>query len=336
MDWNLRTELLEFAHYWPATFLAFLLGSLIGFGLSYLFPTPYRAEAGLSVVYNGDFFPRNPDDYKNWYLGQLDVFVKSDEVLQDTLNRLQQEDPYWKTVSLDGLRQSLHTYWRNAGKWRLVAESSVPGQANQAVQAWRAAILDQANASIGAANNMLDLTNRYNGVIHLEAEAEMRLQELSAVTSALQSWQTTLQGKGQAPLGTLDRWHLLSLVSRATSLSSGSQSLLTDPPAQAAPAQSYLPWIEQTLADLTDETDIVQKQAADLASQRDGLNHSWTEANSASAGLSAYMTVKSISNDYQAATQVRMQGAAALIGGVIGLIVWVLIWLGRPLRRARN
>jgi hypothetical protein len=336
MDLNLRAELLEFAHYWPATFLAFLLGSLIGFGLSYLVPAPYRAEAGLSVVYNGDFFPRNPDDYKNWYLGQLDVFVKSDEVLQDTLNRLQQEDPYWQTVSVDKLSTTLHTYWRNAGRWRLVVESPVPRHADQAVQAWKAAILEQSNAGISAATKMLDLTNQYNGVIHLEAETDMRLQELTAVSSALESWQARLQNGGQAPLSTLDRWHLLSLVARATSLGSDSQTLVTDPPASEDPAQSYLPWIGQTLADLGDEAGIVQKQAADLASQREQLSQRWTEANKASGGLSAYMTVQSIVNDYQAAKQVRMQSAAALIGGIIGLIVWIMIWLGRPLRRARN
>jgi hypothetical protein len=337
MDWDLRAEILEFAHYWPATFLAFLLGALIGFGLSYLFPTPYQAEAGLSVTYNGDFFPRNPDDYKNWYLGQLDVFVKSDGVIQDTLNRLQQEAPYWQTVSPESLRATLHTYWRNAGRWRLVAQASDPAQANQAVQAWQAAILERANAGIDEAARMMDLSNQYNAVVHLEAEAETRSKELAAVKEALQSWQASLKQTGsQSPLSTLDRWHLLTLTAQATSLVSTGQQLLTDPPAPETPAQGYLPWLDQTLASLEDELTIVQKQAADLSSQSEQLKQNWNEANDASAGLSAYMTVKSLSNDIQAAKQVRVQSAAALVGGVLGLAAWILIWLGRPLRRARK
>lgn len=334
MDWDLRKEILEFAHYWPAIFLAFLLGSLLGFGVSYLFPTPYRAETGLSVTYNGDFFPRNPDDYKNWYLGQLDVFVKSNEVLQGTLHLLQQEDPYWQGISVESLLPSLHTYWRNAGKWRLVAENPDAGHATQAVQAWKSTILTQANAGIDQGSRMLDLTNQYNEVVQLEAETGMRLQELAAVKEALQSWQATLKLPGsQSPLNMLDRWHLLSLTARTTSLFTTSQQLSSDPPAADTAPQDYLPWLDQAQAALGDEASIVQKQAADLAIQREQLKQRWDQANKASNGLSAYMTVQSIANDNQPAQPVRKQSAAALIGGIVGLIAWVMVWLGRPLRK---
>src|SRR5512139_1950407 len=127
-DWNLRANILGNAHRWPVVMLFVLAGSLLGLLLAFLWPTPYRAEAGLQVAYNADVHPRNPDDFKNWQMEQLDVLIHSDEVLHETLARLQSQDPSWNSYTLDEIRSKVHTYWRNAGEWRLVAEAPTPAQ----------------------------------------------------------------------------------------------------------------------------------------------------------------------------------------------------------------
>ena len=187
MDWDLRRDILDFSHYWPVTFLAFLLGSLVGIGISYLIPAPYRAEAGLSVVYNLDISPRNPDDFKNWYLEQLDVFIFSDPVIGKALESLRAQDPYWETVDLDGLRSSLHAYWRSAGKWRLVAEAPNPEQAARMVRAWEDAVLYGSKAAIARALQMQDLTVQHTRIVQTEEATRMRILELTNAKEALQS-----------------------------------------------------------------------------------------------------------------------------------------------------
>jgi hypothetical protein len=336
MDWDLRREILQFSHYWPITILAFLLGSLIGVGLSYLIPVPYRAEAGLSISFNLDISPRNPDDYKNWFLEQLDVFIYSDPVIEKALTSLRAQDPSWEAVTLDGLRSSLHAYWRSAGKWRLVAEAPDPAQAAAMVKAWEDAVLSSATEAIAHASRMQELTNQYNQVVEQEQAARMHTQELNQSRQALQSWLTAQgQSGSQAPLDTLQRWQLLSAAGRAIDLNPAEQGLLEQAPPSEAPAPAYNEWVAQVLASLDLSLATLNAQEADLVSQREAISRSWNEALSNSGGLSAHLTIEALPGADQPPKRLHTPAAAALIGGSVGVLVWILFWLARPLRKAR-
>ena len=336
MDWDLRREILRFSHYWPLTFLAFLLGSLVGIGISYLFPVPYRAEAGLSVVFNLDISPRNADDFKNWYLEQLDVFIYSDPVIEQALSTLRTQDPSWEAATPDDLRSSLHAYWRSAGQWRLVAEAPDAARADVMVKAWEDAVLSSTAKAIAHASQMQDLTNQYNQIVELEAAARMRSQELNQAQQALQSWLSVHgQADSQAPLDTLQRWQLLAAAGRVVDLNPAEQTLLENAPAAGSPAGDYAEWAGQVLTSFDLSLAILQAQEADLVSQREAISHGWNEALSNSGGLSAHLVVEALPGADQPAKAVRTPAAAALIGGIVGVLVWILFWLARPLRKAR-
>jgi hypothetical protein len=336
MDWDLRREILQFSHYWPLTFLAFLLGSLIGIGLSYLFPVPYRAEAGLSVVFDLDISPRNPDDFKNWYLEQLNVFIYSDPVIDHTLASLRTQDPTWETATRDDLRSSLHAYWRSAGKWRLVAEAPDAARAAAMVRAWEDAVLSSTAVAISHASKMQDLTNQYNHIVELEAASRMHSLELNQARQAIQSWLASYgQTASQTPLDTLQRWQLLSAAGRAIDLNPTEQALLQDAPASGAPAAAYIEWAGQVLTSLDLSLATLQAQEADLVSQREAISRSWNEALGNSGGLSAHLRVEALPGADQPTKKVHTPAAAALIGGIVGVLVWILFWLVRPLRKAR-
>jgi hypothetical protein len=336
MDWDLRREILRFSHYWPLTILAFLLGSLIGVGISYLLPVPYRAEAGLSVVFNLDITPRNADDFKNWYLEQLDVFIYSDPVIEQALTTLRAQDPSWETVTLDDLRSSLHAYWRSAGKWRLVAEAPDAARAAAMAKAWEDAVLTHSATAISHASQMQDLTNQYNQILEQEATARMRSQELNQARQAIQSWLAAqAQAGSQAPLDTLQRWQLLTAAGRAIDLNPAEQGLLQDIPASGSPAGAYTEWAGQVLTSIDLSLATLHAQEGDLVSQREAISHSWNEALSNSGGLSAHLVVQALPGADEDAKPVRTTAAAALIGGTVGVLAWILFWLFRPLRKAR-
>ena len=86
---TLRDEILHRAHFWPLPFLVFLAGCLLGWGAALLWPSPYRAETTLHVSYNADSIFRNPDDYKNWQMEELNTLVLAKGTLQETLARLE-------------------------------------------------------------------------------------------------------------------------------------------------------------------------------------------------------------------------------------------------------
>lgn len=149
-EWVLRDEIYKAAHRWPFIVLFILAGSLLGWGITYLLPSTYQASEEVSVELNAYRAPedryaaeyadtefRNLDDYKHWQMSQLEVLVRSDAYLQETLNRLRKADSAWHAVEAPELRNMLKAYWRNAGRWRLTAENQDAGLARQAVQIWK-------------------------------------------------------------------------------------------------------------------------------------------------------------------------------------------------------
>jgi hypothetical protein len=336
MDWDFRSEILQFSHYWPLTFLAFLLGSLVAIGISYFIPVPYRAEAGLSVTFNLDIAPRNPDDFKNWYLEQLDVFIFSDPVIEKALSSLRTQDPYWETVSLDDLRSSLHAYWRSAGQWRLVAEAPDATRAASMVKAWEDSVLSSTAAATAEASQMQDLTHQYNHIVQLEAATRTRSQELTQAKQSLQAWLSTHEQAGsQAPLDTLQRWQILAAAGRVVDLNPTEQILLETAPATDASASAYVEWVNKVLASLELSLATLQAQEADLTSQSEAISRNWNEALNQAGGLSAHLVVEALPGADQPAKPVRTTAAAALIGGIVGVLVWVFFWLARPRRISR-
>jgi hypothetical protein len=332
LDWDLRAEILGYSHRWPLTLLAFLLGSLIGLGLSYLLPTTSRAEAGLSVVYNADVYPNNPDDFKNWYLEQLDVFILSDAVLDETLSRLGGQGAAWEGITREDLRERLHAYWRSAGQWRLVAEAHNPEEANRLAETWKEVILDQVTAATGQAASMLFLTHQHQQASQAEVAAQMRSLELASAREALQAWK---DNPSQAPVTELERWRLLSLVATAASFNETGQALLASAPPPGSAGGAYAPWIEEALLLLEGEAATLQTQQATLANQRLDIQQSWTEASRASHGLSAYLLVTELPAANQSAQPVRQPSGAALVGGIVGVLAWSLFWLGRSAWKAK-
>ena len=139
--WNLRTEILAAAHRWYWVVASFLLGALLGWLISLIWPAPYRAVQDIYVGLNAyrttrDLYIsevaeaqfRNQDDYKNWQMGQLNSLAHSDEFLTETLFRLRETDQDWQEVDLSELRAMLAIAWRNTGDWHFSAQANKPIQ----------------------------------------------------------------------------------------------------------------------------------------------------------------------------------------------------------------
>lgn len=333
-NWNLRADILEISHRWTLPFFAFLIGSLIGIGVSFLLPSPYRAESDLYIAYNADGVYRNPDDYKNWQLGELEAFTSSEHILNETLDRLKAEDSYWEDTTTEELRRKLHTYWRNAGKWRLVAKDSDPGHTTQLVRVWREVIIDEVTGATSQAAVMLDLDTQIKGVINSKVAVDTQLTQLTQMKAALDTW---VGGeKGQQPLNILERWHLQTIATNIATYNPVALPLLEEIPPPEAPARDYLPWVERLIVVMQGDLMIIQELSATLTSQHDALTLDWEEASDASHGLTAFLVVEPLSESNLIAKPVRRTSQLALVGGLLGVLIWGLFWLGRPVRESRK
>lgn len=334
--WSLRSEIFSAAHRWPLPLLAFLLGSLIGWAVAGFVPTPYRAETSLNVTISDDLVVRNPDDFKNSQMGELNMFILSRDVLGETLNRLRNRDGYWNQVSVRDLEGKLNTYWRNTGRWRLVAEDDDPQRAVQLAEAWGRASMDKLAVALFQASRLLDLQTRYAIQSRAKTDLDLRALELEQVQSALVEWQAGTSAAPDDPLPPLEHNRLADLAARAVRLDPAGLALIDQIPAQPSVPEAYRPWTEEVIAYIQTQREIIGGQQI---SQQLETNRTFQELNDtikATHGLTALMQIEPVSEDDIGAQPVRWRTDTALVGGLVGLIAWVLITLGWSFLKAKK
>lgn len=335
-SWSLRDEILALTHRWPVIVACFLIGSLLGWGAAILWPSPYRATADLYVAldpyravddryvaaYAGDEF-RNVDDYKYWQMEQLDGLAFFDDYLQETLVRLASEDPYWNSVEVPALRNQLHIYWRNAGKWRLVAQDSDAKRAAQAVMVWRDVIFEKTSVAISSAQSLFLVDLQLRAVMATQVETNLRQAELEEIQGAITLWRDHARRlQDNQPLEASERLYLSTLAARAADWNAGWQLLLESIPPPESPRQEYLPWIDRLVAAIAQANETVAARLIALEEERANLTGQWQRAYQNGRGLAATLLIERPTDTAPAVKKVRPTGLAALIGGGLGVLVF--------------
>ena len=333
-EWKLRTEILEIAHRWPQVLIAFLLGCLLGWGVGLVFPTTHRAQSEIYVAYNGDAIYRNPDDYKNWQFSELEAYILSDDILDETLRRLTERDTYWRGVSTEQLREQLRIYWRDAGRWRLVAEWREQTQATDLAQTWVGVVLEKTSQAVGHAGEVLLLDAQVKAYAREEINLRLLSMQLYQLRNALQVWRDAQIPRQSQPPEMLDRWRLEFLVASVEGLLPVELDLLEQlPPSQAAGSE-YFPVLDQVKTALDVQIEVEDHRFTELTAQLNELKNKLGEETAASHNLTASLTVEPFSKGVSVAQPVRLTSQMALVGGVLGVLAWGLAFLGKLIRKA--
>lgn len=325
-EWSLREEILATGHRWPLVILFCLLGSLLGWGLAQVWPSPYRATVDLYVALNPyramedrpvrEFAQvefNYADDFKNWQMANLKVLTSVGDVTTETLQRLRQQDEYWAGVTPEELIMRQRVYWRNPGRWRLVVEYPNAQHARQAAETWEAVVLEKIDQALRHSMDTLVLDTRLHALAEAQTAATARQASL---TQARQS------------LAGIDRSQAAALL-ETTGLSTTYPDLAAALPAADAPAKEFAAWIEQLSAVLDSELASLNSQLATFEPQRAELRTQYETASQGSRGFSANLEVSRVSNDLPVVEQVRPTGLLALIGTLLGFVAWLLFWFAR-------
>jgi hypothetical protein len=159
-------------------------------------------------------------------------------------------------------------------------------------------------------------------------EAQTRLEQLAEMKVALVQWQEQVKGtSGAAALDPLERWWLMSLVSQAVGLNLGWQSLLDSIPPPEAVEEEYIPWVEQVIITIEVESEAIATQIKELDRQSEILQSEWQLALQDSDGLAATLMVEQLSDMGPGLRQSRSIFSAALVGGMLGILLWGVIAL---------
>ncbi len=121
-------------------------------------------------------------------MASLNSLTTMDEVIQETLQRLKEADPYWQKVDPARLAKSLHVYWRNAGKWRLVAENENPRYASQAVSVWQEVVLEHVHAAVNESQRAMVLEFQLKSIALAQSQIITGTESLKQTQADLASW----------------------------------------------------------------------------------------------------------------------------------------------------
>ena len=329
-NWTVRDEILSLSQRWHWLVSAFLLGSLLGWGISWILPPVYQAQVELYVAINADTEFTNPDDYKNWQMGQLDAFIMSENVIQGLLSQLQDLDADWDGYTVQDLRPMLSVRWRNAGKWRLVVTANESEKASMLAQVWHDVVLEQVSEAIVHAGRFGQVDRELDAVTYELLLTREHTLGLNQANDALSSWRDDmLQSQSTTPLDQVERWHLQSLAARLSFPDRTLQDILADMPPPDAGVQDYPVWVEQVLGSLEENLGLQQEWERELLARQEQLSQLWAEEEVMAHGLSAYLHIEPLTGAGVTVQAARTPAIAALVGGFLGMIGWVAARLSR-------
>lgn len=336
----LREKLLVLAHRWYVVVAIFLVGSLMGWTVAQVSSTPYRASLELyvgldpfqtqddrNVAEFAQFEFTNPDDYKHWQMSQLSLLVLFDDVLQETLQRLKASDAYWQDKQVSDLRRGLQVYWRNAGRWRLVAEADDAAHASQLVATWCEVVVKKMGEAIEHSRQLLILDQRLSAIEQQRLALELRSRKLGEVKKALSSLRMNAQqGESFGAMGGITRWRLWSLVAQAANYQPGWQSLLAKMPSSSS-FEEFEPWIEAVLALIDSDLTTLQEDTKALNEEYERLLTEWRQNLLSGRGLSAALIIQKPSNAAPQVEAARPTALMMLFGGIASLVLSALVVL---------
>lgn len=346
-EWVLRDEILAAFHRWPMILLFALAGALVGLVAAYIWPAPYRAKVEISVQLNpyraldDQYLPaftdaefRNVDDYKHWQMLQLSILVMSDPYLSETLERLREIDPYWDGVDQQQLRQLLAAEWRNAGAWLLSADVNDQNRAEEAVEVWRDVIVDLTQETVASSQELFELELKMRAVNDQIVKNQLQKDLLEESLLVLEEYSLELGALEQDEIVS-DQIHqeLFTLATQISEFLPEVGQILVNFPSAGSPAADYLAWIDELAHYVEGETRLVQTRLDRLDEELSSLFSEWQVSLEEGQGLAATLTVKGQSGIEPEIKQIRSFGLALLIGTMVGLLIWFLVFLVQVTRK---
>jgi hypothetical protein len=231
----------------------------------------------------------------------------------------------------------LDVLWRNTGRWRFVAESDNPERSKEAVAAWSETFLEELQAAQEHALNLIYLNGQIYSLSLAQQQLDQQLKILTRVLDGIREFRDQAGSMDEdVPLDNLTRWELYSLAAQASENNPAWRELIGTIPDEGANLADYLHWIDLL------EISILEQQeslTAQLESNLQDINETLAQIENEtekSHSISQTLKINQVVDEQPTVTVSRSSTAMAVLGGVVGLLIWGWIWIAIPLRRKRN
>ena len=336
--WSFRDEIFRMVNQWYIVLAFIIVGGLLGFAGTYLFPAPYRSTidlyVGIDIIRVGEMEhviplaehePLNLDDYKNWQLKQVSDVISSNKVVERTLTELQKQGEDWNQVKATDLKEWMDIYWFDAGVWRLEVVHPQAEYASQAVEAWQDISYARIEELLVYSERVAELDAKLQSSNTSIGIVEERIANLDIFITNTEKWEAELGNLSEDQ--TLDKETRLALetwLDQQVELGSVHNVLIEAFPSAEANPQIYRDWLEEARIGAEGLLADIQAEQALLAEKREEVLKEYHQAQDDSYGLSANLYLEP-NFGFSQEELVRSTGTVTLVSGGIGLLVWVLM-----------
>ena len=347
-NWELREQIYDLLHRWPAICGAIIIGAIIGWGLSFIWPAHYRASEQIYLGFNAyrrysdTIFealanPKysNLDNYQYWQMSQLDAALFLNQFLNPSLEQLRQEDSYWQSVEINDLRSMLSSEWRTTGSWSLIADHTDPKLASQAVKVWSSVAVDQIEKAVDGSRGVILIDHKLRVSEAELLQVQLRSQKLISTLESLNEWSvSTSKVEINDPPSPEARWNLIGLISYAADFSPSWMTLLELQPPEDASINDFLKWIEETKKVVNIEIQALDQRITELEKIIDMQSEQYTLESKESLSFSPNIEIERMGES--SVRVVRPTTTFILMGAIIGILVWLLYQLSLISKYRRN
>jgi hypothetical protein len=233
------------------------------------------------------------------------------------------------------LRESLGAERRTAGKWSLTAESREAELADLAAETWGEVVFARVSSAIDSARDLMATDNEMEITTQNLAQASSRLQRFKTSQEQLKQWENTAMAlPAEESLVAQERWEVLSLVAGLAEFEPGWMAILEDQPDETASRRTTLDWAAQVLSLIESEMQRLNESIRELDQKQTMLEEQYAAQFDLSLGLSPNLDIEKI--EFVPAQRVQPIGLMTIIGGICGLLLWVLVELVRINRQLKT
>mgnify|MGYP006291528429 CR=1 FL=1 len=339
--WLLRKKLLDLIKSWPVLLAVILLSSLAGWGIMHFWSPPPRAAVDIyigidinrvmdvsSLAVYAKTEPFNIDDYKNWQLSQVKAIATSEAIADQTLKRLRERDPAWEEITPSEFQRMQDLSWYDIGQWRLQIKAPEKEQAVQGVLAWRDVLVSELHSLTEKGEEMFHLDGQLRALDSAIVEYQARNLDLNLLLDQIESFTSRINDSSQSTGGPAPgfRDEILVMVTDFARSTPAWQRLLDSFPEPKGGWAAYLDWLEKTArtgrTELENNLKLIEELEADY--QETFAEH--LQKVKQARGLSPTLIVEAHQSQVNISRHYP-DGVIILLSGVLGTLIYLIIWL---------
>ena len=319
-NWTVRDYILYIFHQWYLPFTFIVLGSLIGWGISFVVPTQYKSSRQLVVTVDFDQDVRNLDDYKNAQIRQLEAQVMSDEIIGRMLEDA--GEPNSNLNSINSAREKLNVVWMDVGIWTLTVETDDSVQARKWVESWENSIFAQINSLQKKSDKVEELKLELDDTRISIREALGRERRIKASIIKLK---TILDDIKNLDEGVLDPTIIAVMNNLGNEINA--RELISSeisPLVSESSIEQGIQWLIDGKGLLQLEKEMVGRELTILKGQRSKTTTKILELRRSMGGISSGLHIERYESEGTIVKPIRPTGLFIIFTGILGLAVWLV------------